>query len=39
MQALDAHDLVERTSNPAFATDGARRIVAWNRPAERLLGL
>jgi DNA-binding CsgD family transcriptional regulator len=38
MQALDALELVERTANPAFATDGRRRIVAWNRPAERVLG-
>ncbi len=30
--------IVARSSSPAFATDERRRIVAWNRAAERLLG-
>ncbi len=31
--------LVEGTGDPAFAVDGTRTIVAWNRAAERLLNI
>lgn len=39
MDRLNAIDLVERSSEPAFAIDGAHRIVAWNACATRLWGL
>lgn len=31
--------LAERSSDAAFAIDGAQRILAWNTSAERLLGV
>jgi len=32
------HDLVAGASDPAFAIDAGRGVIAWNRSAERLLG-
>lgn len=36
--SINADDLVESASDAAFVIDGDRRVVAWNRQAEWLLG-
>ena len=35
---MEALDMVASTAEAAYATDGKRHIVAWNKAAERLMG-
>jgi PAS domain S-box-containing protein len=34
---METLDIVNSTADAAYATDGKRKIVAWNKGAERLL--
>ena len=39
MRLREIVDLVNGTSDSAFAVDGAEQIVAWNRSADEMFGL